>query len=233
MPLPAEIARHVRLDRAALLFIDMQRRHLDLEVGYHTLPPDQAARVVERGGRAIEAARRAGLRIVHVGTWSRPASPWGPTEGRNPFWGWQTGKPIPGASFVRQSGKCVQGSVWAEFMPPVAPLPGEPLIVKKKYSGFYVTDLELTLRSLAVETVFVGGVNTNNCVLHTSFDAHARDFGVVVLEDACGSMNGQAYHEAALRQIEAAIGWTTTVDDFVRLLEEKTGAHATTRALTA
>ncbi len=233
MPLPPEIVRQIRLDRAALLYIDMQRRHLDLEVGYHTLPPDQAVRVVERGGRAIEAARRAGMRIVHVGTWSRPPSTWGPTEGRNPFWAWQTGKPIPGASFVRQSGKCVEGSVWAEFMPSVAPLPGEPLVVKKKYSGFYFTDLELTLRSLGVEFVFVGGVNTNNCVLHTSFDAQARDFGVVVLEDACGSMNGQAYHEAALRQIEAAIGWTTTVDDFVHLLQEKTPASATPASLTA
>ena len=217
MALPDDVARQIRLDRSALLFIDMQRRHLDLDVGYHTLPPEDARRVVERGAVALGAAREAGLRIVHVGTWSRRASPWGPTEGRNPFWRWQTGKPIPGASFVRQSGKCVEGSVWAEFMPPVAPATGEPVVVKKTYSGFFMTDLELVLRSLQVETVFVGGVNTNNCVLHTAFDAHARDFGVVVLEDACGSMNGGAYHEAALRQIQAAIGWTTTVDAFVGL----------------
>jgi nicotinamidase-related amidase len=213
MPLPDEVARQIRPDRSALLFIDMQRRHLDLDVGYHTLPPSDAPRVVERGGVAVRAARQAGLRVVHVGTWSRP-SQWGSIEGRNPFFAWQTGKPIPGADFVRQSGKCVEGSVWAEFMPPVAPAAGEPVIVKKKYSGFFMTDLELVLRSLGVETLFVGGVNTNNCVLHTSFDAHARDFGVVVLEDACGSMNGAAYHSAALQQIQAAIGWTTTVDAF-------------------
>jgi nicotinamidase-related amidase len=227
MSLPDDVTRQIRLDRSALLFIDMQRRHLDLDVGYHTLPADDARRVVERGGVALRAARSAGLRVVHVGTWSRP-SPWGSIEGHNPFWRWQTGKPIPGASFVRQSGKCVEGSIWAEFMPPVAPVIGEPLVIKKKYSGFYMTELELVLRSLGVETVFVGGVNTNNCVLHTSFDAHARDFGVVVLEDACGSMNGPAYHESALRQIQAAIGWTTSVDHFLQLL---VGAEAA--ALTA
>jgi nicotinamidase-related amidase len=182
---------------------------------------------VELGGLAVRAARQAGLRVAHVGTWSRPTQ-WGSIEGRNPFFAWQTGKPIPGASFIRQSGKCVEGSVWAEFMPPVAPAPGEPVIVKKKYSGFFMTDLELVLRSLGVQTLFVAGVNTNNCVLHTSFDAHARDFGVVVLEDACGSMNGLAYHTAALQQIQAAIGWTTTVEAFGVWLE---GAFHSTAAV--
>ena len=129
----------------------------------------------------------------------------------------KTGKQIPGADFVRQSGKCLAGTVWAEFMPPVAPAEGEPVVVKKKYSGFFATDLELIIRSLDVETLFIGGVNTNNCVLHTAFDAHARDLQVIVLEDACGSMNGQAYHEAAIRQIEAAIGWTASVDEFTQL----------------
>ena len=69
-------------------------------------------------------------------------------------------------------------------------------------------------RTLGVKTVFLAGVNTNNCVLATAFDVHARDFRLVLLEDACGSMNGDAYHEAALRQIEAALGWTYDVPSF-------------------
>ena len=42
-------------------------------------------------------------------------------------------------------------------------------------------------------------------------------------------MNGQAYHEAAIRQIEAAIGWTASVDEFTQLLSAQrapTGAAA-------
>lgn len=222
MSLPPEVEADISLEKSALLFIDMQRRHLDVYgVGYHTLPPERAELVVARGAVALEAARKSGMRVVHVGTWSRPPGPWGPTEGRNPFWRWQTGKPIPGANFVRQSGKCVEGSVWAEFMPPVAPLPHEPLIIKKKYSGFYMTDLELVLRSLGVETIFLGGVNTNNCCLHTFFDGHARDFRMILLEDACGSMNGQAYHDSAVRQIEAALGWVISVDELLAIIDRK------------
>jgi nicotinamidase-related amidase len=220
---PAEIREQIDIDSSALLLIDMQRRHLDLDVGYHTLPADRAMSVVENGARAVRAAREAGMKVVHVGTWSRLPSPWGQVDGGNPFMRWQTGKTIPGASFVRQSGKCVEGSVWAEFMPGLEPANHEPLIKKLRYSGFYATDLERVLRTLGVETLFIAGVNTNNCVLGTSFDAHARDFRVILVEEACGSMNGQEYHEAALRQVEAALGWVARLPELLDLLASSRG----------
>lgn len=226
MPLPPEVEQAVDLSTSAVLYIDMQRRHLDVDgVGYHTLPADRARLVVARGGVALEAAREAGMPVIHVGTWNRPTTPWGPREGRNPFWAWQNGKPIPGSEgLVRQAGKCLEGSPYAEFMPEVAPLPHEPVVLKFRYSGFYMTDLELVLRSFGVETIFLGGVNTNNCCLHTFFDAQERDFRVILLEDACGSMNGQAYHEAAVKQIEAALGWVMSVDEFRSLVASKSAA---------
>lgn len=225
MRLPPEVASAINLDRSVLLYIDMQRRHLDVDgVGYHTLPADRAKLVVERGGVALEAARRAKMPVVHVGTWNREPTPWGSQEGSNPFWQWQNGKPIPGAGFVRQAGKCLEGSVWAEFMPEVAPKRDEPVVLKKRYSGFFMTDLDLILKSFEIETIFLGGVNTNNCCLHTLFDGHARDFRMVLLEDACGSMNGQEYHEAAVAQVEAAIGWVMSVEEFESLLNAKLAA---------
>ena len=215
MPLPDEVAQRFTLADTALLLIDLQRRHMDVDgVGYHTLPPERARSVTDRAGVALRLAREANMPVVHVGTWKKPATPWGNRNGSNPFFAWQNGKPIPGATFVRQADLCTQGSPYAEFMPATAPLPHEPLVVKFRYSGFYMTELELILRGLGIRQLFVGGVNTNNCVLHTSFDAQARDFGVVVLEDATGSMNGRDYHDAAIRQIEASIGWVSDVDSF-------------------
>lgn len=216
--LPHDVRADIQIDRSALLLIDMQRRHLDMDVGYHTLPPDRAASVVRHGVAALADARRAGMRVVHVGTWSRPRSPWGQVDGGNPFMRWQSGKPIPGATFVRQEGKCVEGSVYAEFMPGLEPDRGEPFILKKRYSAFYVTDLERILRTLGVDTLFIVGVNTNNCVLATSFDAHARDFRVILVEEACGSMNGQAYHQSGLLQIEAALGWVASLQEYQDVL---------------
>jgi nicotinamidase-related amidase len=111
-------------------------------------------------------------------------------------------------------------------MPETEPLPGEPVVVKFRYSGFYATELELLLREMGIRTLVVAGVNTNNCVLHTSFDAHARDFGVVLLEDCCGSMNGEEYHWMGLRQVEASIGWLSTVDEIAARLGVTFGSSA-------
>ncbi|WFE35204.1 cysteine hydrolase [Micromonospora sp. WMMD975] len=219
MALPPEVADRITVRDTALLVIDMQRRHLDVDgVGYHTLPPEKAREVTARTGEALTVARAAGMPVVHVATWKKAAGLDAPRQHRNPFMAWQNGKPIVGASFLRQDGKCVEGSPYAEFMPATEPLPSEPVVVKHRYSGFYATELELVLRELGVRTLVVAGVNTNNCVLHTSFDAQARDFGVVLLADCCGSMNGDELHRMGLRQIETSVGWLSTVDEMAGLL---------------
>lgn len=218
MPLPPEVGARLTPTDAALVVIDMQRRHLDVGgVGYHTLPAAIAPAVTSRTGRALEVARAAGMPVVHVATWKKTAGSW--PRGGNPFFSWQNGKPIVGADFVRQADRCTQGSVYAEFMPETTPLPDEPVVVKLRYSGFYATELEALLRDLGVRTVVVAGVNTNNCVLHTCFDAHARDFGVVLLQDCCGSMNGEEYHRMGLAQVAASIGWLATVDELAEGLD--------------
>ena len=61
---------------------------------------------------------------------------------------------------------------------------------KHRYSPFDNTDLELLLRNLAVKTLVICGVNTNNCVLCSCFEAFNRDYRVVVTRDVCASMNG-------------------------------------------
>lgn len=225
MPLPPDVERAIDPTRSALLLIDLQRRHLDPAVGYHLVEPSRMAEIVAAARRALQAARAAGLPVVHVATYARRPSPWGPVDHANPFFAYQTGKPIPGLGRPRQSGKNVEGSVYAEILPEVAPQRDEPVVVKRRYSAFYGTDLELVLRGLGTQTLFVLGVNTNNCVLATVFDAFSRDLRIVVIADACGSMNGEAYHAAALRQVEAALGFTTTAAEFEAFLA-RTGAAA-------
>lgn len=219
MPIPDEVAAAIDLAKSAYVLIDMQRRHLDPEVGYHLIDPVRTPAIVAAARQALETARAAQVPIVHVATWSRQPSPWGAVDRRNPFWEYQTGKPIPGLGRPRLSGKNVEGSEFAEILPEIAPRSGEPVVVKRRYSGFYGTDLETVLRGCGAETLFMCGVNTNNCVLATVFDAFSRDFRVVVLADACGSMNGDVYHRFALMEIEAALGFTATTAEFGALVQ--------------
>ena len=58
------------------------------------------------------------------------------------------------------------------------------VIPKRRYSGFFQTDLDLTLRELGVKTVIAVGEDTNICVLHTRADAWNLGYSSIVASDA-------------------------------------------------
>ena len=73
------------------------------------------------------------------------------------------------------------------------------IIPKRRYSGFFQTDLDLTLRELGVKTVIAVGADTNICVLHTLADAYFNNYASVVVTDAtmtflCGTQEGALEH---------------------------------------
>jgi len=59
------------------------------------------------------------------------------------------------------------------------------IIPKRRYDAFFMTDLELTLRELGVNTLIAFGFDTNICVLQTLAGAYFRGFKTVVPADAC------------------------------------------------
>ena len=76
----------------------------------------------------------------------------------------------------------------------------EKVIVKRRYSGFYQTDLDLTLRNLGVSQLVICGVLTNVCPYTTAFDAFFRDFTVFYPADCTASLNREL-HVSALKNI--------------------------------
>lgn len=218
MALPAEIALSISPSRAAFVQIDMQRRHVDPQVGYHLINAEKTAAIVASSKQLLRAVRSSEAIMVHVATYARQPAPWGLPDQGNPFWKYQHGKIIPGMDKPRDMYRNLAGSIYAEILPELAPVRNEPVVIKKRYSGFYQTDLEMILRAHNTEIVFLWGVNTNNCVLATAYDAFSRDFLTAVVADACGSMNGDEYHDAALKQVEAALGFVVTVDEVEQFL---------------
>jgi len=99
---------------------------------------------------------------------------------------------------------CVAGTPEAEVIPELANYPGE-IIAKKRYSGFFATQLEEKLKELAPEKLIICGVLTNICVLHTTADARNRDYQVEVPVDCVASPDEQA-HRFALEHMEKVLG---------------------------
>ncbi len=107
--------------------------------------------------------------------------------------------PAAHCSFVDQGGlwppHCIAETAGAAFAPELR-LPASTLVVSKArgverdaYTGFDDTDLEPWLRALAVERIFVGGLATDYCVLHTVLAALAADFQAVLLTDAVAAID--------------------------------------------
>lgn len=58
------------------------------------------------------------------------------------------------------------------------------IVPKRRYDGFFQTDLDLTLRELGVDAVIAIGCDTNICVLQTLAGAYFRGYKSVVAADA-------------------------------------------------
>lgn len=87
----------------------------------------------------------------------------------------------PDAEFFRP------GTEGVEHDSRVAPLPGEPLIVKAEPNAFLGTDLEQRLREEEIEELVVVGMMTSMCVDATVRAAADLGFPVVVAGDACAA----------------------------------------------
>jgi|ERR1700722_411607 len=91
----------------------------------------------------------------------------------------------------------IENSKGAEILDELKPLPSEYIVAKRRFSGFFQSDLLMILMRLQVTSLLVCGVQTPNCIRATVTDALAYDYDVIVLEDATAAQT-PAIHQANL-----------------------------------
>ncbi len=74
-------------------------------------------------------------------------------------------------------------------------------IVKRRYSCFFGTELEILLKGLKANTLILMGGLTDVCVHYSFVDAHQNDYYTRVIEDCCIGSSGYR-HDAALDAME-------------------------------
>ena len=116
--------------------------------------------------------------------------------------------------FDKRSPHCIEGTWGAQVIDELDPQPEDYQIPKRRFSGFYQTDLDLVLRELDVKTVVVTGVVTNICVRSTCHDAFFRGYQVVVPKD-CVRATGPREQESTLWDLETQYGSVTTSDKVI------------------
>ncbi len=128
---------------------------------------------------ALDAARAAGIPVFHVVVGFRAGSP--EIHPRN-------------RSFGRlPAGFLTPDDPNAAIHPDVAPLPGEPVVTKKRISAFAGSDLELLLRSGGIQNLVLTGIATSGVVLSTLRQAADLDYGLTVLADGCADPDPEVH----------------------------------------
>lgn len=178
-------ADNVSIDpsRTAVLVVDMLNDFCT-EGGAMVLPGSDRLHEPQRS--VLTAARTAGTSVVYVNDAHRH----GMRHDRE---------------FAKRSPHCWEGSWGAQVVDAVAPVEGDHLVTKRRFSGFFQTDLDLTLKDLAIDTVIVMGVVTNICVRSTVHDAFFIGYRVVVPHD-CVAATGPREQESSLYDIGTHFG---------------------------
>ena len=191
MPTTATLAMPV------VVSIDMHRGHLDPSVATLPLPAERSRALIARAAPIYAALRQAGVPIVQVVTIYRRSH----ESESNPFWG---GK--KSATRVNSHQHNLAGSAGTQVVPELT-APSDIIVnSKKRYSAYLHTDLEFVLRDIGAKTVLLAGVNTNSCILCSSFETVNRDFELIVMKDCVDTMDGDEAHGMALKLIETCLG---------------------------
>jgi len=106
------------------------------------------------------------------------------------------------------------GSKEAEFLPEVTPK-GDEIIINKTASGvFNATNCEFILRNMGIDTLFVCGVYTNECVSTTVRDACDRGFYTTLINDACATVTPDL-HNATIATLKDRYSRVMTTDEVI------------------
>lgn len=87
----------------------------------------------------------------------------------------------------------IAGTLGAAIIPELEQCDKDYVVPKRRYSGFFHTDLDLLLKELGIDTVVMTGLHTHMCVRHTSADAYCLGYNVVVASDATDSFTEEDY----------------------------------------
>ena len=108
--------------------------------------------------------------------------------------------------FKRFPPHCIKGTKEAEVIDEQKGIAKpEVLVPKRRFSGFFETNLDQILAQEKPELVEVVGICTNICVLYTVEELANRDYKIRVYKNGVASFDQQA-HEWALKQMESVLG---------------------------
>jgi len=213
----------IDLTRAAVLVIDMQNDFCSPGGGMDRagIPIGAVRSVIPFIASVLTAARKSGVQVVYLKMEHQPdlsdlGAPDNPHRIKQEFMSVGNRVIAPDA----REGRILVKDTWnTEIVPELAPRPGDLVVSKNRYSGFYETSLDAALKERGIKDLVFTGCTTSACVESTLRDAMFRAHRCLLLSDCAaeplGATELRTNHEASLLVIEKLFGWISSSRDFL------------------
>lgn len=189
------------VDKTALLIIDMNKAFVGKGA---PLEVPKAIDNVPRIKQLLETCRAIKVPVIHVSHVFRK-------DGRDrgymyEFWP------------ILKEGALEEGSEGTEIYPDIAPIEGESVITKHRYSAWFGTDLDIVVRNLKVDTLIICGTTTDRCTGLTAYEAFMRDLKVVFPEDANATFQDEV-HTGMIISLDMGAAMIVKTADLIERLQ--------------
>jgi ureidoacrylate peracid hydrolase len=205
----------VAADETAVVVIDMQNAYAT-KGGYVDLAGFDiagAAGTIGRISAVLDTARSAGVQVIYLQNgWDEAyVEAGGPGS---PNWHKSNALKTMRSKPELQGQLLARGGWDYELVGPLAPQPGDIVLGKTRYSAFFNSQLDSTLRSRGIKTIVFVGIATNVCVESTLRDGFHLEYFGVMLEDATHHLGPDFIQAASVYNVEKFFGWVSSVADF-------------------
>jgi nicotinamidase-related amidase len=185
------------LSKSALIIVDMLKDFTDPQ-GLVYYP--QNREVLPRIKRVLEECRKHGLLVVFLKHFYRKEKFDKNLQNMRPC--------------------CLEGTEGDEIDPLLEVDPVKDYVIqKRRYSGFFGTDLDMVLRENKIENVIIVGTKTNCCIRATVTDAYNLDYLPIVIAD-CVATNDETVNRVHLTDIRKYFGRVMTSEELFDLLHK-------------
>lgn len=184
-----------------------------------------AQKVIAPTAKVLAAARAAGMKIIYLKMgYHSDLSDLGAPDSVNRVrhLKMSVGQTVR-APDGRESKILIRDTWNTDIVGELKPQTDDIIMYKTRFSGFYRTDLDATLKKLGIRHLIMTGVTTSICVDSTVRDAMFRDYLCVLLKDCMaepiGSDLPRTNHEASLLTAEVLLGWVSDSDRLLKALQ--------------
>jgi nicotinamidase-related amidase len=123
-------------------------------------------------------------------------------------------QPVPGT----RSEVIRAGSWGAQVVDEINPGDRDVQIIKHRFSAFWDTETDAVLRNMGIKTLFVGGVNMDQCVMTTLEDASFLGYDTILIEDGTATTSPEFCVQSVLYNVKLLFGFVTRSSAILKAL---------------